>query len=317
VCMRAAIVIAWFVTLNAASAVAQDGARVWQREPDMLTPRAAHAVAATADAIYVLGGTGSDAKPVLDVDRFDGKTWTRDTSLPSEGLNAPAAAAIGDSIFLIGGFGTTTNRPVTSVRKYDTKRRQWSDAAPLPAPRGGHAAIVMNGRIHVIGGGNAVSTIADHSIYDPQANAWTDGAPLPRSLGSPAAVVLDGKLYAIGGRSGPSDFGDVSVYDPSTRAWTPGVAIDPRGTGGAVAVGRSIYYFGGESQAKSVVLDDVLRLDAGGMRWVTEMRMPTGRNFARTVLFKGRVFVVGGSTTYGRSHASPGSGVVESFGPSY
>jgi N-acetylneuraminic acid mutarotase len=294
--------------------VAQPSPGQWRREPEMLTPRAAHAVAATTDAIYVLGGTGSDGKPVLDVERFDGKTWSRETSLPGEGVNAPAAAAIGDNVFLIGGFGTTTNRPVTSVRRYNTKTHQWTDAAPLPAPRGGHAAVVMNGRIHVLGGGNSISTISDHSVYDPQANAWTDGAPLPRSLGSPAAVVLGTTLYSIGGRSGPNDFGDVYLYDSSTRTWTPGASIDPRGTGGAAAIGTSIYYFGGESQARSVVLDDSLRLDAGAKTWVADTRMPTARSFARAVVFKGRVYVIGGSSTYGRSHASPGSGVVESFG---
>jgi N-acetylneuraminic acid mutarotase len=294
--------------------VAQPSPGQWRREPEMLTPRAAHAVAATTDAIYVLGGTGSDGKPVLDVERFDGKTWSRETSLPGEGVNAPAAAAIGDNVFLIGGFGTTTNRPVTSVRRYHTKTHQWTDAAPLPAPRGGHAAVVMNGRIHVLGGGNSISTISDHSVYDPQANAWTDGAPLPRSLGSPAAVVLGTTLYSIGGRSGPNDFGDVYLYDSSTRTWTPGASIDPRGTGGAAAIGTSIYYFGGESQARSVVLDDSLRLDAGAKTWVADTRMPTARSFARAVVFKGRVYVIGGSSTYGRSHASPGSGVVESFG---
>jgi hypothetical protein len=47
---------------------------------------------------------------------------------------------------------------------------------------------------------------------------------------------------------------------------------------------------------------------------VQDTHLPTGRTFARAVSFNGRVFVVGGSTTYGRSHASPGSGVVESFG---
>src|SRR5262245_32624200 len=152
----------------------QEKPQGWRREPDLLTPRAAHAVAATADAIYVLGGTGPDGKPVLDVERFDGTAWTREPSLPGEGVNAPAAAAIAENVFLIGGFGTTTNRPVTTVHRYDTRTRMWSDAAPLPAPRGGHAAVVMNGRIHVIGGGNSVSTISDHSVYDPQANTWTD-----------------------------------------------------------------------------------------------------------------------------------------------
>jgi N-acetylneuraminic acid mutarotase len=279
----------------------------------MLTPRAAHAVVATADALYALAGTGPDGKPVLDVERFDGRTWTRESALPSEGVNAPAAAVIDDTIFLIGGFGTTSNRPTDAVWRYHLRTHKWTRAASLPAPRGGHAAAVMGGRIHVIGGGNSVSTLADHSIYDPRTDTWTEGAPLPRSLGSPAAVAMGTTLYSIGGRSGPMDFGDVYMYDASTAAWTPGVGIDARGTGGAVVLDRSIYYVGGESQAKGIVLADVFRLDARSRHWVPDTPMPTARSFARAVEFKGRMYVVGGSMTYGRSHASAGSGIVESF----
>ena len=106
------------------------------------------------------------------------------------------------------------------MRVYDPSSEAWSAAAPLPAPRGGHAAVVLDGKIHVLGGGNSMSTIADHSVYDPATDSWTEAAPLPRAEGSPAAVVFGGRLYAIGGRSGFSDFGDVYVYDAADDAWT-------------------------------------------------------------------------------------------------
>ncbi|HYU77551.1 MAG TPA: hypothetical protein VEK56_01115 [Vicinamibacterales bacterium] len=41
------------VHLSALNAI-QDAPGVWRREPDMLSPRAAHAVVAAPDAIYVL-----------------------------------------------------------------------------------------------------------------------------------------------------------------------------------------------------------------------------------------------------------------------
>ena len=287
----------------------------WRQEPEMAAARAAHAVAATAEAIVVMGGTGADGQPVAEVERFDGKSWTSEAKLPGEGLNAPAAAAIGGRVYLIGGFGTTTNRPVAAVHAYDTETRRWSDVAPLPAPRGGHAAVVVGGKIHVLGGGNSVSTLADHSVYDPGTNTWMERAKLPRSMGSVAGVVFEGKLWSVGGRSGPGDFGDVYVYDAAADAWTPGVAIPARGTGGAAAIGGSLYYFGGESQATSRVLGDVLRLDPRAKAWVAAAPLPTPRNFARAVVFNGRVYVIGGSTGYGRSHASVGSRTVESFKP--
>ena len=177
-------------------------------------------------------------------------------------MNAPVAAVIGRRIYVIGGFKTSTNVPTSEVLVYDIVTRTWINAAPLNAPRGGDAAVVLDGKIHVIGGGNSRSTLADHSEYDPATDRWTERAPLSRSKGSPAAVVFGGKLYSIGGRSGPSDFGDVEIYDPSSDRWDEGPPIEPRGTAGAAVYCGTIYVFGGESQAKRATLAEVLRLDA-------------------------------------------------------
>jgi len=284
----------------------------WTTEPPMQQSRAAHAVVSTSSGIYALAGTGPNG-PVLEVERFDGKAWATETTLPGHGLNAPAAVALDNKIYLIGGFNLLTNVPTAEVLVYDLATKVWSFAAPLPAPRGGHAAAVLNGKIHVIGGGNSQSTLADHSAYDPATNTWQDLAPLPRSEGSPAAVVVDGKLYAIGGRSGLSDFGDVYIYDPATNAWTNGPAIEPRGTAGAVLYCNAIYLFGGESQALQKSLADVFRLDHTRNVWESVNPMPTARNFARAVVFQDSVYVVGGSPTAGTSHASAGSPLVERF----
>jgi Kelch motif len=133
--------------------------------------------------------------------------------LPGRRLNAPAAAVLGRRVYVIGGFDMAGNVPTDRVSVYDLDTHRWSEAAPLPAPRGGHTAAVLGGRIHVIGGGNSVSTIADHDAFDPATGQWLRLAPLPRAEGSPATLAHEGRLYAIGGRSGPTDFGDVYLYD--------------------------------------------------------------------------------------------------------
>ncbi|HEX5387684.1 MAG TPA: kelch repeat-containing protein [Gemmatimonadales bacterium] len=285
----------------------------WHTEPPMRYARAAHAVVSTGEAIYALAGTGAGGAPVLAIERFDGRTWSVESTLPGPGLNAPAAAVLGRRIYVIGGFNTTTNVPSDRVYVYDTQGRTWSEAAPLPAPRGGHAAVAWDGRIHVIGGGNSRSTIADHDVYDPAQDRWTALAPLPRAEGSPAAAVSEGKLYAIGGRSGPGDFGAVDIYDPAADRWSAGPEIEPRGTAGAVVYCGAMYLFGGESQARATTLADVLRLGPGESAWQRLPDMPTARDFARAVVFRDAVYVVGGSPTPGRSHASEGSAVVERF----
>lgn len=284
-------------------------AGTWSRAPSLRHGRAAHAVAATAGKIYVLGGSGSGAEVV---EAFDGAAWHDETALPHGPLNAPAAAALDSRVFVAGGFSGRTNRPVAEVEVYDTADASWSAAAPLPAPRGGHAAVVLGGRIHVLGGGNDVSTIADHDVYDAAADAWTAAAPLPSAEGSPAAVVFDGALWAIGGRSGLDDFGDVYVYDEAADTWREGPPIPPRGTAGAAVHGGAIHVFGGESQSQRAVLGEVLRLGTDGV-WQEVSALPSPRNYARAVVLDSAVLVVGGSLAFGDSHRAGGSTVVERY----
>jgi N-acetylneuraminic acid mutarotase len=287
----------------------------WQTLARMRHARAAHAVVATPDGVVALAGTGAGGQPVLEVERFDGRGWTLETMLPGDGLNAPAAAVIGQRIVLIGGFSTTTNVPVAQVHVYDLATHRWSKAAPLPRPRGGHAAVVLDGRIHVIGGGNSQSTIADHSVYDPATDRWSELAPLPRAMGSPAAVVHRGALHSIGGRSGFDDFGEVWRYDAAADTWRALPPIPPRGTAGAVSVCNAIHLFGGESQPRRAVLAEVFRFDEAQGMWSALAPLPTPRNFARAVVIDGSVWVVGGSLEPGSSHASAGSTTVERFTP--
>jgi N-acetylneuraminic acid mutarotase len=282
----------------------------WTKAPPLPTPRSAHAVVVAGGAIHVLGGPGA-----LRVDRFDGRRWTREATLRGGALNAPAAVAVGSKVYVIGGFAGATNLPTAKVRVFDTTSKTWSEAASLPAPRGGHAAVVLDGRIHVLGGGNDVSTLATHSVYDPATNAWSSAAPLPRSEGSPAAVVLGGRIYAIGGRSGFDDYGDTFVYDPATNSWSRGPRIPPRGAAGAAVWHGSIYIFGGESQRTGRVLGDVYRLAPAATRWQRVGRMPKARNYARAVVYRSRIYVVGGSTSAGAVHSSTGSKIVEAFRP--
>jgi N-acetylneuraminic acid mutarotase len=301
--------LGWSIACAAPAASVQG---TWSAAPPMHHARAAHAVVSDGKSIYAMAGTGAGGAPVLAFERFDGTAWRDEGIIPGRGLNAPAAVALDGKIYLIGGFVTDTNLPSAGVLVYDTRSRTWSEAAPLPAPRGGHAAVVRDGRIHVLGGGNSERTLADHDVFDPARNAWTSLAPLPRPEGSPAAVVFAGNVYAIGGRSGPADFGAVDVYDPAANRWSAGPPIAPRGTAGAVVQCGAIYVFGGESQAMQKSLGDVLRLIPGGA-WETLAPMPTPRNFARAVILNDAVYVVGGSPTPEASHASTGSAIVERF----
>jgi N-acetylneuraminic acid mutarotase len=285
----------------------------WSEAPSLLVPHSAHAVASSDSAIYTLAGTDDHGKPILDVEKFDGQSWTMETTLPGSGLNAPTASIVNNKLYIMGGFEAVTNMPTDEVQVYNLKTHQWTKAKPLPNPRGGHVAVVLDGKIHLFGGGNSVSTLADHSEYNPATNTWHDLAPLPRSEGSPAAVVVSGKIYVIGGRSGYSDFGDVYIYDPAADTWSTGPSIEPRGTAGAAFYCGGIYLFGGESQAQNKNLNSVLRLDLERNVWESVTAMPIARKFARAVVFMNSVYIVGGSTILANSHSPIGTASVERF----
>ncbi|MBK9603548.1 MAG: hypothetical protein IPO36_17160 [Anaerolineales bacterium] len=279
----------------------------------MLTPRSAHAVTSSDSAIYALAGTDDIGKPVLEVEVFNGKEWKLETMLPGQGLNAPTASVVGQRLYVMGGFTAVSNMPTNEVQVYDLQSHEWSMAAPMPNPRGGHVAVVLDGRVHLFGGGNSVSTIDDHSEYDPETDTWRDLSPLPRAEGSPAAVAVEGKIYVIGGRSGYSDFGDVYIYDSATDIWAMGPSIEPRGTAGAAVYCGGIYLFGGESQAQMKNLDDVFRLDLKRNVWESVNPMPNARKFVRAVVFMNSIYIVGGSTVLATSHSPIGSASVERF----
>jgi hypothetical protein len=99
-----------------------------------------------------------------------------------------AHAVVGDgkSLYALAGTGAS-GAPVLVFERFDA--RTWHDEGSIPRPGlNARAAVVLEGTIHALGGGNSKSTIADHDVFDPAKNAWTTLAPLPRAEGSPAAV---------------------------------------------------------------------------------------------------------------------------------
>ena len=185
----------------------------WSKAPQLPHPRSAHAVVVEHNSIYVLGGPSTAV-----VDRFDGKHWRRETTLPGGKLNAPGGGRarredlrhrrfLGlDERARLAAFASTTRARAAGPRprrcrplEAATRRSCWTERSTSSAV------------------GNSESTIADHSVYDPATDSWSEAAPLPRAEGSPAAVTFQGKLYAIGGRSGTTDYGDVFVYDAGVR----------------------------------------------------------------------------------------------------
>ncbi|MBL8513298.1 MAG: hypothetical protein JNJ55_04840 [Betaproteobacteria bacterium] len=313
---RAFLVCILMMGASCATMEGRDAA--WHAATPMIEARAAHAVAANDRYIVAAAGTDAKGRPVRSVERFDGREWKIVAPLPpglEGGLNAPAAAILGNTLHLTGGFSATSNRPVVDHWALDLSSLQWKRMTPMPAARGGHAMVAFENHLHVVGGGNDQRTLSDHLAWNAQSNTWTAWAPLPRSKGSPAAAIVRGQLVVLGGRSGREDFGDVQRYDQPNNAWIALPAVEARGTTGAVAHCGRVWLIGGESQRESRVLGRVESIDEPALLasgpWQRAHDLPTPRAFARSVVFDGRIHVVGGAVAYGASHEAIGTATVE------
>src|SRR5262249_60671219 len=68
---------------------------------------------------------------------------------------------------------------VASVEVYDVDTGTWSQAAPMPTPRGLLRVTVSGGRIYAIGGADTNGMpIAAVEVYHPAANRWSKARPL-------------------------------------------------------------------------------------------------------------------------------------------
>jgi N-acetylneuraminic acid mutarotase len=175
--------------------------------------------------------------------------------------NHVAGVSIGTKIYTFGGFIEQNRCPHSKCFVYDSVSDVWAPIAGLARPRGAISAIVLDGKIHLLGGRD-VRSVEWHEIYDPATDKYTILGGMRGSTGTQPFVgqrdhmgvaVVDGKIHAIAGRMDSYDFntGLNAVYDPKTDAWTFRAPLPtPRSGVSAVYIDGKIVVFGGEATGR-------------------------------------------------------------------
>ena len=174
--------------------------------------------------------------------------------------------AVGKLLYVIGGY-TDDVTAANCVAVYDSEADRWSNGPPLPGyrPRDHfHAAAVLAGKLHVVGGLLADDRGQPHWRLD--GDRWTACAepPLHAMWKHAALVAAAGKLYLIAPHPGsPNNQSieaehEIHAYDPAADQWSP-VGRTPEGMPvglfAQAVVGDKIYLLGG-SASKSVYVFD-------------------------------------------------------------
>jgi len=177
---------------------------------------------------------------------------------------------------------------------------QWQALSPMSLPRAESDAVVIDGKIYVIGGlaGATRSRLGISDlleVYDPQTDTWETLAAYPTVIHHPIAAAYDGKLYVFGGSDNAQfrPIADAFVYDPASDTWEAIAALPaPRMATDAVVLDDFIYIAGGEGGR------DVLRYDPANNSWATLAPSEREQDHASVVLLNETIYVLGGRAVF-------------------
>lgn len=126
--------------------------------------------------------------------------------------------------------------------------QKWDTLAPIPEKFTFPVVDVVNGEIHIMGGGGAGGATNHHFAYNPATNIWTSRALLPYVAQQPAGATANGKIHFFGGGypNTGTPLKQHHIYDPATDSWTKAADL---------TAARAIHY--------AVTLNDVLYSLAG------------------------------------------------------
>ena len=275
----------------------------WAAKASMSQARAGLGVAVVNGKIYAIGGRAENG--VINInEEYDPATdtWTYKKPMPTP-RERFGIAVYQNKIYCIGGCrdgGYFSNDSITGVNEvYDPATDTWETKEPIPTPRRGLGANVVNGKIYLIGGYiphssslTGFSVLSLNEVYDPATDSWTMKAKEPTAASSSVSAVVDSKIYVLGE-------GLNQIYDANTDTWSlgtsppphPGVACAGAATG--VNALKRIYRFAwGVTQVYDPETDS----------WMFGADMLTKRSGFGVAVVNDMLFVIGGGTaTYSDS----------------
>lgn len=144
----------------------------WTELPPMPTERDHIAAGAYKTQIFVAGGRPPFAGGLNIVETFDLTTqrWQALAPMPT-GRSGIAGAVVRGCFYVFGGEGNPQSATGVYAHNeaYDPKTNSWEPQPPMPTPRHGIGAAVLNEKIHIPGGGTrqGFSISSVHEVYQP------------------------------------------------------------------------------------------------------------------------------------------------------
>jgi len=267
--------------------------------------------ASVGNKTFVVGGkNGTGHLRSLYIHDHATGGWSRGPDLPGVGVENPAVAISGTTLYVMGGSTGPLDGAVSAAYALDTTTMTWTALPPMSTPRGGAAAVAVAGEIWVAGGMSATgASLASVEMYRPATGSWVSRPSLTVRRDNPGLTAVGDTLYVVGGRTRDANgttpaqgLASMEVLTPGATAWTPGPDLPTgRRTVGAVAAEGRVLVMGGEGRSDGLAYDVVEAFDPAAGSWSRLRSMPTGRHGAVWTVVEGRVHAVGGGPVGGFS----------------
>jgi len=221
--------------------------------------------------------------------------------------------AIGEKIYVMGGFDELERESRDLVEVYDTSKDVWYTVSPMPKKLNHVGIAVYEGKIFVVGGFEYTLPIVTNwvstnylFIYDPTTDTWTRGPDMPTARAAHAVEIIDGKLYAIGGlnlmTSGIASnffetiyYSDNEVYDILSNTWEKRTPMPTaRNHVASAIVDDKLYVIGGRMHFREPSFSVNEVYDPKTDSWQILEPMPTPRSGITAQVLNNTIFVFGG-----------------------
>ena len=236
--------------------------------------------------------------------------------LPSGGaVQGTALVGFGSDVIAVGGLTARNETPdepedlvsIATVRRFDHDARRWIDLPDLPQARSSHDAVVLDGRLYVVGGWQLRGAdqdpvwISDMAVLDLEEEdpAWIS-VEQPFRTRALAATHDGARLVATGGMTDDEKTTAAThLYDVATETWLRGPDLPTqRGLKGFGLAAESLDGRAIVSPAGGEVF--ALVGDRQSESWMPVAQLAEARFFHELALVNGHLHAVAGTSR--RSH---------------
>jgi N-acetylneuraminic acid mutarotase len=244
-------------------------------------------------ALLLAGCTGEGAAPAASPLAEDAE-WEQLAPIPTPRTEV-TAAALGDSIYVIGGFDAA-GRTVPTVEVYDIEADTWNRGPDLPVAVNHAMSAVAGGTLYVIGGYLGPLSDPTTRTFALSQAGWEELPQMPEPRAAAGATAVGTEIFVAGG-VGPTGLADFTpVFDIDTRRWrTETGLLTPREHLGVEAFGGQVYAVGGRTGGIGTNLGEAEAFDPATGNWRPLPPMPTPRGgLAAAATSSGLIVAPGG-----------------------